>query len=135
MEQLDPLGNKFHNRKTRGQSFDKFKKGVNLSRPQPPKGYQVYGPNPVQWEREREQGYKPPADDYRYKGPKKIGGAQTTTRNLQQQIEALVEVAAGDAGEQQTAGGQRSTGPRDRCESAAAAADESDRVLINASLG
>lgn len=104
MEQLDPLGNKFHNQKTRGRSFDKFKNGVNLTRPQPPTGYQPFGPNPVQWERERALGYKPPKDDYRYKGPTRIGGAQQTTRNLQQQIEALVEVRTVHPGERPAAG-------------------------------
>lgn len=92
MEQLDPLGNRFHNEKTRGSSIDKFKNGVNLTRAQPPTGYQSFGPNPVQWERERAQGYRPPRDDYRYKGPTRIGGVPTTTRQLQQQIEALAEV-------------------------------------------
>ena len=96
MEQLDPLGNKFHNQKTRGASFDKFKNGVNQTRPQVPTGYQAFGPNPVKWERERAPGFRPPRDDYSYKGPTKIGGAQPTTRNLQQQIEGLVEVLCVD---------------------------------------
>lgn len=90
-QQLRPLGREFHDKKMQAYSVGRT---ANPTKPKPEvhQGYQVYGPNPVEFERKRQPGYVPPRDDYRYKGPTRIGGVPLSTNNMRTQIETLSKV-------------------------------------------
>ena len=87
MEQLDPIGLKIHNKKTRVVSFDKFKNGEIVNRPKAPNGYQPFGTNPAEYARSRQMGYKQPV--VLRQGSQRIGGAPSVNSNMKPQIEEL----------------------------------------------
>lgn len=90
MEQMTSLGREFHNKRV--QTLSVGRKAVGKPKPPVTQGYQAFGANPAEFDRKRAPGYKPPNDDYKYKGPSRIGGVPLSTHNMKDQIVALTKV-------------------------------------------
>lgn len=91
MEQLKPLGNEFHNKRMQALSTGR-KPVAAAKKPEVSKRYQPFGPNPAEYERKQQADYKPPKDEYRYKGPTRVGGTGLSTVNMKAQIADLSKV-------------------------------------------
>lgn len=91
MEQLKPLGSEFHNKRMQALSIGR-KAAPGVKRPEINKNFQPFGPNPAEYEQKKQADYKPPKDDYKYKGPTRIGGTGITMVNMKTQITDLSKV-------------------------------------------
>lgn len=99
MERLVPTGRAFHDKRVKELQNNSSlgpKKGKVAEKPSyeqtMQQGFQAFGPNPVEFEKKRAPGYKPPKDSYKYKGPVKIGGEPLSSSNMKAQIDTLTKV-------------------------------------------